>query len=114
MSVSNRKPSARRSAKFTPQPYNNENISRQLYKQDSNARLILIDEDVEVRIDRLEDSGVMWPGKGDDYSPNEENEENERRLPFNVEHYAKTLTKVMNRNCLRLARPDDEDAPQSS
>lgn len=114
MTFSNRKPSARRSAKFTPQPYNNENISRQLYKQDSNARLILIDEDVEVRIDRLEDSGVMWPGKGDDYSPNEEDEEQERRLPFKVEHHAKTSAKVMNRKFLRPPRPDDEDAPQLS
>ena len=114
MGVSSRKPSARRSAKLTPQPYNNENISRQLYKQDSNARLILIDEDVEVRIDRLEDSGVMWPGKGDDYSPNEENEEQETRFPFKVEHYAKTSAKVMNRNCLHPSRPENEDAPPSS
>jgi hypothetical protein len=32
-------------------------------------KLILIDEEVEVKIDRLEDSGLMWPGKGDDYVP---------------------------------------------
>ncbi len=34
--------------------------------------LILIDEEIGVKIDRLEDSGLMWPGKGDDYTPNEE------------------------------------------
>jgi hypothetical protein len=92
VSVSNKKPSARRSAKLQNQPLNNENISRQLHKQDSNARLILIDEEVEARIDRLEDSGIMWPGKGDDYSPNEEDEEKERKLPIQFEHYAKNST----------------------
>ncbi len=92
MSVSNKKPSARRSAKLHNQPLNNENISRQLYKQDSNARLILIDEEVDVRIDRLEDSGIMWPGKGDDYIPNEEDEEKERKFPIKVGHYAKPST----------------------
>ncbi len=56
----------------------------------------------------------MWPGKGDDYSPNEENEEQERRLPFKAEHYAKTSVKVMDRKCLRPLRPDYEDAPQLS
>ena len=39
-----------------------------------NDKLILIDEEVDAKIDRLQDSGLMWPGKGDDYVPHDSDE----------------------------------------